>query len=160
MDAKKIAVAGVVFGIAGVTWATFVGCDEFMKARYMRIDKPGAAQTISFRRVDASGPGEYEHPLDKYPQKGQITPERIPDPWWEWDFMTNRAISYVEICADMREGHGYDLLGARLIFMDEHRRVVWHQTINDTDGQISIDVSPRFSLTELCGVVLPETPRR
>jgi len=157
MNANKISITAicVLLGIAAMA-----GGDEFVSARYMRIDKQGPAQTITFRRVDASGPGEYEHPLDKYSQKGQILPERILDPWWEWDFGKTRQLSYVEIRADQREGHETDLLGARLIMMDENRRVVWHQLILDADGQISVDVSPRFSLREMLGRTLPETPMR
>ena len=80
---------------------------EFVSARYMRIDKPGKVETISFGEAYVSSPGEYGHSLDKYAQKGQILPERIPDPWWEWDFGETRLLSYVEIQPDSREEPKY-----------------------------------------------------
>ena len=105
MKAKAFAAAScILYGMAAMA-----GGDEFVSARYMRIDKPGKAETISFGQAYASGPGEYGHSLGKYAQKGQILPERIPDPWWEWDFGTARRLSYVEIQPDLREGHGGDL---------------------------------------------------
>ena len=136
------------------------GVDEYVRARYMRVDKLGEGQTLTFSSADACRPGEYRHPLNKYPQKGQITPERIADPWWEWDLKECRPVVLVYVNALKKGGHAFDLYGARLILMDDNRRVVWHQTIWNVGGQISFDISPRYSLTDLLGQVLPETPMR
>ena len=136
------------------------GVDDYVRARYMRVDKVGPAQTLTFASADACKPGEYGHKLGKYPQKGQITPERIADPWWEWDLKECRPVVLVYVNAYKDGGHAFDLYGARLILMDEKRRVVWHQVIWNVGGQISFDISPRYSLKEMLGKVLPETPMR
>jgi len=154
MKTKIVALVACVFVFAAQ------GVDEYVRARYMRVDKLGEAQTLTFSSADACRPGEYRHPLKKYPQKGQITPERIADPWWEWDLKECRPVVLVYVNALKQGSHAFDLYGARLILMDDNRRVVWHQTIWNVGGQISFDISPRYSLTDLLGQVLPETPMR
>ena len=154
--------ASKVFFVAAACLAAFAahGVDDYVMARYMRVDKIGPAQTLTFASADACRPGEYRHDLRKYPQKGQIVPERIADPWWEWDFRECRPVVLVYVNALKKDGHDFDLYGARLILMDESRKVVWHQVIWNVGGQISFDISPRYSLKELVGKVLPETSMR
>ena len=143
--------------MAAVSVAVFAaqGVDEYVRARYMRVDKLGPGQTLTFASADACKPGEYRHPLNKYPQKGQIKPERIADPWWEWDLKECRPVVLVYVNALKQGGHAFDLYGARLILMDDNRRVVWHQTIWNVGGQISFDISPRYSLPDLLGPAQP-----
>ena len=85
------------------------GVDEYVRARYMRVDKLGPGQTLTFASADACKPGEYRHPLNKYPQKGQIKPERIADPWWEWDLKECRPVVLVYVNALKKGGHAFDL---------------------------------------------------
>jgi len=132
--------------------------DFYTRARYLVVDNPGPAKSLTWRNFEVCGPGEYEGNVERcksYTLRQDRAVRRVDTPWMEVDFNTNKPISSLRIRPSVKPGESHDLYGARLFLLDAQRRVVWHHRVWNTDGQVDYDASAEFSDRDLLGRVLP-----
>ena len=132
--------------------------DFYTRARYLVVDNPGPAKSLSWNVFNVCGPREYTGDVEKnkaYTIRRETSPRRIPDPWMEVDFHTNKPISSIRIRPSTKPGEAFDLYGARLYLLDAERRIVWHHRVWNVDGQVDYDAGSEFTDRDQLGQVLP-----
>lgn len=132
--------------------------DFYTRARYLVVDNPGPAKSLTWRIFNVCGQGEYEANIEANPTytiRRETTPRRIDSPWMEIDFHTNKPISTIRIRPSQKRGEEFDLYGARLFLLDKDRKIVWHHRIWNTAGQVDYDAGVEFSDRDMLGQTLP-----
>ena len=133
--------------------------DFYTRARYLVIDNPGPAKSLTWKSFLLAGPGNYgedvENPKYGFKIRRETSPRRIDSPWMEVDFNTLKPIGAVRIRPSVKPGEGFDLYGARIFLLDSERRIVWHHGVWNPDGQVDYDASEEMSDRDLLGKILP-----
>ncbi len=152
-----LAVAGVALGASAAAGRS--PAEFYTQARYLVIDNPGPAKSLTWKKFMVAGPDSYGDDVEdgKYGFKirRETSPRRIDSPWMEVDFNASMPISSVRIRPSTRPGEGFDLYGARIFLLDADRRIVWHHSVWNPDGQVDYDASVEMSERDLLGKILP-----
>lgn len=152
------------FVISQITAQWIPGSAQVPLARYLRISLAGTQKILSLAEVqvlvggqnvagqgkatqnsvDFSGPAELaiDGNTDGYFANKSVTHTAISDnPWWELDLQSLRPIEKISVWNRMDEGVQDRLRGFQISLLDEDRREVWTEFVQDAPRP-STDFNP------------------